>query len=404
MTNRVVVVGAGQAGFEVCAQLRALEMSGPIALISGETQLPYQRPPLSKAYLLGEMDLERLFFRPAAFYDDHNIDLHLGTDCLAIDRSTKQVRLGDGSTLEYDQLILATGARSIRLGETSGGDLDDVHYMRDLADADRIAKAVRADAKALVVGGGYIGLETAAVLAGIGMLVVVVEAAARILQRVASVQTSDFFRKLHQVHGVDIREDVMLQKLIATQEHITGAELSDGTKLSVDIVIVGIGVRPNQKLAEDAGLEIENGIKVDAQCRTSDPNIFAAGDCASFPHPDGQMRLESVGNAIDQGQLIAKVIMGQDMTYQPKPWFWSDQYDTKLQIAGLSNGHDIVVTRKTSPTAVSFWYYRQGQLIAVDAMNDPRAYMVGKRLIEGGISPDPEKVRNIEINLKELLG
>lgn len=401
--RKIVVIGAGQAGFESCAQLRALGMSGPITMIGDEVHRPYQRPPLSKAYLLGKMDIDRLFFRPASFFDEQNIDLRLGTACTMIDPTAKVVHLGDTSTVEYDDLILATGATPIRLPAAIGGNLDGVYYMRDLADADLISQAVGASGRALVVGGGYIGLEAAAVLSGLGLQVTVVEAAERILQRVASVQTSDYFRRLHEKHDVRIREGLTLSALVGDQGRVTGAEFSDGSTLDVDIVIVGIGVSPNQHLAQDAGLEVENGIKVDAQCRTSDPNIFAAGDCASFPYSGTQLRLESVGNAIDQGQLIAKIITGQEISYHPKPWFWSDQYDTKLQIAGLSKGHDNVVVRKTNDTSVSFWYFREGRLIAIDAMNDPRAYMVAKRLIDKGETPSPEKVEDLGVNLKDLL-
>jgi 3-phenylpropionate/trans-cinnamate dioxygenase ferredoxin reductase subunit len=401
--RHLVVIGAGQAGFEVCAKLRALSMEGPITLIGAESQRPYQRPPLSKAYLLGKMELDRLFFRSAAFYDDENIDLRLSTSCIAIDRKAKNVMLSDDSVLNYDALVLTTGARPVTLPGAIGGGLSGVHYVRDLADADRMAKDIKPGRKALVIGGGYIGLEAAAVAASLGLDVTLVEASERILQRVAAVQTSDYFRNLHAQSGVKVRENVMLEELIGDDERLAGAKLSDGTDLEIDVAIVGIGIRPNQELAAAAGLDIDNGIKVDAQCRTSDPNIYAAGDCASFPFNGGRIRLESVGNAIDQGQLVAQVIAGQDAEYQAKPWFWSDQYETKLQIVGLSTGYDKIITRKSSHASVSFWYFKGDQLLAVDAMNDPRAYMVAKRLIEAGKSPDPKWVEDTDLDLKQLL-
>lgn len=403
MDGRVVVIGAGQAGFELCARLRGSGWTGPITLVGDEDQPPYQRPPLSKAYLLGKMDLDRLFFRPRGFYEAEGIDLLLGVACTAIDREAQNVRLSDGRTLDYDVLVLATGARPITLPADIGGELAGVHYVRTLADADRMAADIRPGRRALVIGGGYIGLEAAAVAAGLGLEVVLVEAAPRILQRVAAPQTSDYFRALHAARGVDLREDVKLERLIGTDGALTGAALSDGSVLDVDVAIVGIGIRPNQDLAADAGLEIDNGIRVDATCRTSDPKILAIGDCASFPHDGGRIRLESVGNAIDQAQAAAKVIAGDAAPYAAKPWFWSDQYDTKLQIVGLSTGYDRIVERTGEGGAVSFWYFAGDRLLAVDAMNDPRAYMVGKRLVDAGRSPDPAAVADPATDLKTLL-
>lgn len=400
---RVVVIGAGQAGFEVCAKLRAQGWTGPITLVGEEAPPPYQRPPLSKAYLLGKMEVGRLFFRPAQWFEDENITLHLSTSCEAIDREAREVRLADGMTLVYDYLVLATGARPVRLPDAIGGGFEGVHYMRNLADADRLACAIAPGRRVLVVGGGYIGLEAAAVCAGLGLSVTLVESSDRILQRVASEQTSDFFRELHRQHGVEIRENTTLERLIEQDGRIVGAELSGGQTLEIDIAIVGIGVRPDQRLAEAAGLELNDGIAIDAQCRSSDPRIFAAGDCASFPYEGGCLRLESVGNAIDQAQIVAQVLCGHSAFYTPKPWFWSDQFETKLQIAGLSAGHDQVVLRKTNDTSMSFWYFRESCLIAIDAMNDPRAYMVAKRLIESGESPDRKEVSDTGTNVKELL-
>jgi 3-phenylpropionate/trans-cinnamate dioxygenase ferredoxin reductase subunit len=255
--------------------------------------------------------------------------------------------------------------------------------------------------RVLVIGGGYIGLEAAAVAAKKGLKVTLVEMADRILQRVAAPQTSAFFRKLHGDHGVDIREGCGLERLTG-DGHVSGADLTDGSHLDVDFVIVGVGIRPDTGLADEAGLEIDNGIKVDAQGRTSDASIWAAGDCASFPQNGGRLRLESVGNAIDMGELVAENMMGAGIEYVAKPWFWSDQYDVKLQIAGLNTGYDDIVAR-ASDGGESFWYFRGETLIAVDAMNDPRAYMVGKRLIESGKSADKAKVADPDSDLKALL-
>ncbi|MEC3859811.1 FAD-dependent oxidoreductase [Mesobacterium sp. TK19101] len=399
--QKVVVVGAGQAGASCVARLRSKGFDGSITLIGEEPVPPYQRPPLSKAYLLGEMEQERLYLRPESFYAENGIDLRVNDTVSAIDRGDRAVIAG-GHRIDYDHLVLATGSVPRRLPPAVGGLLDGVHVVRTLLDVDEMAPRFVAGARVLIVGGGYIGLEAAAVASKLGLEVTLVEMAPRILQRVAAEQTSDFFRAEHQRHNVTVLEGVGLTRLTG-EDKVTGAELSDGTTLALDFVIVGVGITPAAELAEAAGLDIDNGIKVDDHGRTSDPAIWAAGDCASFPHDGAQMRLESVGNAIDMGELVADNILGADRAYVPKPWFWSDQYDVKLQIAGLSTGFDSVVTRRDGAASVSFWYYRGDRLIALDAMNDPRAYMVGKRLIEAGKSPDPAAVADPETDLKVLL-
>jgi len=396
----IVVIGAGQAGSSLVAKLRTLGYDGAITLIGEEHAPPYQRPPLSKKYLLGEMDLERLFLRPESFYGENGIDLHLDERVDAIDRADKVVIAG-GRTVPYDQLVLTTGSVPRRLPGAIGGELAGVYVVRDLKDVDSMAPEFREGAHVLIVGGGYIGLEAAAVAASKGLKVTLVEMADRILQRVAAPETSDYFRNLHKRHGVDIREGVGLETLLG-EGRVTGARLSDGSALDVDFVIVGVGITPATALAEAAGLEIENGIKVDDHVRTNDPSIWAAGDCASFPHQGGRIRLESVPNAIDMAECVAENIMGAGKTYVPQPWFWSDQYDVKLQIAGLNTGYDRVVTRQ-GDSGVSFWYFKGDQLLAVDAANDARAYMVGKRLIDSGKTADPQAVANPETDLKALL-
>ncbi|MDX5381838.1 MAG: NAD(P)/FAD-dependent oxidoreductase [Rhodobacterales bacterium] len=398
----VVVVGAGQAGSSLVAKLRNSGFDGRVTLIGAEPVPPYQRPPLSKAYLLGDMALDRLFLRPESFYAEHQIDLRLNTRVTGIDRTAQTIALND-EVMPYDHLVLATGSDPRRLPASIGGALDGVFVVRDLADVDAMAPHVVAGKRALIVGGGYIGLEAAAVAAKRGLEVTLVEMADRILQRVAAPETSDYFRALHQGHGVTIREGIGLDRLLG-EGHVTGARLSDGTELAVDLVIVGVGIAPATALAEAAGLEIDNGIKVDAQGRTSDPAIWAAGDCASFPWKDRRIRLESVPNAIDQAECVAENIMGAGKDYVAKPWFWSDQYDVKLQIAGLNAGYDQTVVRPgDKPGSQSVWYFRGDELLAVDAMNDPRAYMIGKRLIEAGQSPAPAAVGDPDTPLKSLL-
>lgn len=397
--KRIVVIGAGQAGASLVAKLRSEGFSGAITLIGAEPVPPYQRPPLSKAYLLGEMGLDRLFLRPAQFYADQQVDLRLGQAVTKIDRAAKLVHRGDDS-LTYDALVLTTGSVPRRLPDAIGGALAGVHLVRDLADVDAMGPEFVAGANVVIVGGGYIGLEAAAVAAKRGLQVTVLEMAPRILARVAAPETSDAIRALHQAHGVTILEGTGLSRINGTTR-VTSVTLSDGRELPADFVIAGIGILPATALAEEAGLTLDNGIAVDAQGRTSDPAIWAAGDCASFPWRGGRLRLESVQNAIDQAELVARNILGAQLDYVPVPWFWSDQYDMKLQIAGLNTGYDRVVVREAP--ARSHWYFAGDTLLAVDALGDPRAFMLGKRLLEAGRSPDPAALADPATDLKSLL-
>ncbi|RUS58814.1 pyridine nucleotide-disulfide oxidoreductase [Pseudorhodobacter sp. E13] len=402
--KQIIVIGAGQAGASLVAKLRGLGCRDAITLIGSEAVPPYQRPPLSKAYLLGEMPAERLYLRPADYYAEHDITLRLGETVTAIDTGidtgAQTVSLG-GDVLRYDALVLTTGSTPRRLPASIGGALGGVFTLRDLSDVDAMRPYFTPGKRVVIVGGGYIGLEGAAVAAKLGLDVTVLEMAPRILQRVAAPETSAFFRKLHSDHGVKILESTGLDRLLG-EGHVTAARLSDGREIPADFVIVGVGITPATGLAEAAGIALDNGIKTDAQGRTSAPNVWAAGDCASFPTPGGQMRLESVPNAIDQAEVVAANLLGAEKPYIPEPWFWSDQFDIKLQIAGLNSGYDHIVTRQTEG-ATSFWYYKGATLLAVDAMNDPRAFMVAKRLLAMGKSPAPEAVSNPETDLKVLL-
>ena len=400
--SHIVVIGAGQAGASLVAKLRNAGFDGDVTLVGAESAPPYQRPPLSKAYLLGDIELERLYLRPENFYADQNIALRLNTRVNAIDVQAKEVVIGD-ERIAYDQLAITTGSTPRYLPAAIGGDLGGVHVVRTLADVDGMAPEFAEGRSVLIIGGGYIGLEAAAVAAKKGLKVTLVEMADRILQRVAAPETSDYFRALHAAHGVDIREGIGLERLTC-ESRVNGAILSDGTELEIDFAIVGVGIAPDSALAESAGLALENGIKTDAQGRTSDPSIWAAGDCASFPYRGTRIRLESVPNAIDQAEIVARNMLGEGVDYVAKPWFWSDQYNVKLQIAGLNTGYDNIVTRPgDKECSTSFWYYQGDTLLAVDAMNDPRAYMVGKRLVEGGKSPDKAAVADTSVELKALL-
>ncbi len=397
----IVVVGAGQAGAALVAKLRALGHDGPLTLIGAEPVPPYQRPPLSKAYLLGEMDMERLFLRPESYYTEQGITLITDAAVTALDPARRQIRMGD-QTLDYEQLALTTGAIPRRLPAALGGDLAAVHTVRTLADVDRMAPEFVAGRRMVVIGGGYIGLEAAAVGAKRGLSVTVIEAAPRILQRVAAAETSDYMRQLHAGQGVTLLEGTPLERLEGRDGRVIAAHLADGRVIAADFVVCGIGITPDDALAQAAGLTIDNGIATNAQGRTSDPHVWAAGDCASFPWRGEQMRLESVQNAIDQAECVAANMLGADQPYDPVPWFWSDQYDMKLQIAGLGTGHDRVFVRE-SGSARSHWYFGGGTFLAVDAMNDPRAFMLGKRLLTQRRSPDPARLADPAVDLKDLL-
>jgi 3-phenylpropionate/trans-cinnamate dioxygenase ferredoxin reductase subunit len=399
--THIVVIGAGQAGAALVAKLRSAGHDGAITLIGEETAPPYQRPPLSKAYLMGEMEQERLYLRNAEFYADNAITLRLGQPVTAIDAAAKTVTLG-AETIAYDQLALTTGSVPRRLPAAIGGDLAGIYTVRGLADVDAMRGECVAGRRVVIIGGGYIGLEAAAVASKLGLQVTVVEMAPRILQRVAAPETSDYFRALHTGHGVTVIEGAGLDRLLG-EGRVTAARLTDGRELPCDFVIAGVGILPATALAELAGVALDNGIAADAHGRTSDPAIWAAGDCASFPWRGGRLRLESVQNAIDQAETVAENMLGAGQEYVPMPWFWSDQYDTKLQIAGLNTGYDRIVTRGPEGDSVSFWYFRGDALLAVDAMNDPRAYMVGKRLLEMGRSVDPAAIADPATALKSLL-
>ncbi len=404
MTGRLVIVGAGQAGFALAAKLRSLKDTRPITIIGAEDCLPYQRPPLSKKYLLGEMSFDRLLFRPESWFSENDVEIRLASPVEEIDREAKHVRLFDGSTIAYETLGLATGATPRRLPAAIGGDLAGVYTVRDRKDADRLADEMRAGRRLLIVGGGYIGLEAAAVARHLGLEVMLIEMADRILQRVAAKETSDAMRAIHLAHGVVIQEKTGLVRLIGEGGKVKGAELSDGSVIDVDFVIVGIGVVPNDQLAADAGLETASGIVVDQFARTSDAAIFAMGDCAVFVWKGQRIRLEAVQNAVDQAEAAAAVMAGGTEPYDPRPWFWSDQYDVKLQIAGFNLGYDETVVRQGArENSLSVWYYKDGTFIAVDAINDAKAYVTGKKLLELGRNADKAVIADPSSDLKQLL-
>jgi len=345
-----------------------------------------------------------LILRPANWYENNNIQCITGRRVERIDAGAKSVLLDNGEMLKFDKLALTTGTRPRELPAVIGGNLGGVYIVRGIHHVDSFTPEMMEGRAALVIGGGYIGLEAAAVLKNKGLSVRVVEMAERILQRVACSATSDYFRELHQSHGVQIDEGLGINRLIEKNGRVIGAEFSDGSSMELDFVLVGIGVVANQELAEQAGIICKNGIVVNEYGQTSSPDIYAAGDCTSFEYKGQFIRLESVQNAIDQAECVAENIAGEAIEYLPYPWFWSDQYDVKLQIAGLNLGYDEVVLRPgTREGSRSIWYFDHGKFISVDAMNDPRSYMVGKRLLEGGLPITAEQAGDIDLELKSLL-
>ncbi len=404
MTGRLVIVGAGQAGFALAAKLRALKDTRPITIIGSEDVIPYQRPPLSKKYLLGEMSFDRLTFRPENWFAENDVEIRLSTYVEEIDRAAKRVRMQDGAFLEYETLALATGSTPRTLPASVGGDLDGVFTVRDKRDADLLAAEMKPGRRLLIIGGGYIGLEAAAVARHLGLEVTLIEMADRILQRVAAKETADVMRAIHESRGAVIREKTGLHRLVGENGKVRAAELSDGTTIEVDFVIVGIGVNANDQLAQDCGIDVGNGIIVDEFARTSDPAIFAMGDCAMLPWKGKRIRLESVQNAVDQAEAAAAVMAGGTTPYDAKPWFWSDQYDVKLQIAGFNMGYDETLVRPGAREgSLSVWYFREGRFIAVDAINDAKAYVSGKKMLETGIEPDKAILADPSADLKQLL-
>ncbi len=403
-SKRVIIIGAGQAGGEAAQRLRQGGFTGDITLIGEEPHPPYQRPPLSKKYLAGELGMDRLLLRPASVYADERVALLLPVRAVWIDRAGKRVRLEGGRELPYDALVLALGARPRPL-PIVGADLDGVYLFRTAADVDAIRRRFVAGAKLVVVGAGYIGLEAAAVARTLGLDVTVIETAVRPLARVTSPEIAGFFLDEHARQGVRFVLGAQ-PALIRGRSHVTGVALADDAEVPADLVIAGIGVTPETTLAQHCGLDLNNGIVTDQQCRTADPAIFAIGDCAARPmtHYDNRLqRLESVHNAIEGAKIVAAAILGHEHAAEA-PWFWSDQYDLKLQIAGLFQGYDKVVLRGTpAERAFAAFYYQGPRLIAVDAVNRPGEFLGAKTLIQRGQTIAPETIADTSRTMKELV-
>jgi len=402
--ERVVIAGAGHAAGQTIATLKKQKFAGEIVLIGDEPYLPYQRPPLSKKFLSGDLSAERLHVKPESFYSDPKIEVRLETPIVAIDRDSKTLRTVHGDSVSYDKLVLALGSRVRRLS-IDGADLDGVHYLRTIADVNSIRAELKNRKHAVIIGAGYIGLEVAAVIRQLGLDVTVVEMADRVMSRVVSAEISDFYQIEHTSHGVKLRLSTGITAFRGS-DRINAVEIADGEQVPADFAVVGVGIVPNTELAADAGLIVDDGIVVDDQCQTNDSNIYAVGDCTAHPNAiyNRQLRLESVHNALEQAKTAASNICGNEAHYSQVPWFWSDQYDLKLQIAGLSTGYDDVIIRG-NPADRSFacLYLKDGCLIATDAVNSPRDFLQSKVLIAGQLRIDRDKLADANVQLKDLL-
>jgi 3-phenylpropionate/trans-cinnamate dioxygenase ferredoxin reductase subunit len=402
MGTRIVIVGTGQAGVQTALSLRDEGFQGDIVMVGEEPGWPYQRPPLSKAYMLGKMDDDGILLKSPSLYADYRIDFRAGLRALAIDRVQRRVTLSDGASLDYDHLVLATGARQ-KLLSCPGADLEGVLPLRTLADAQAIMARLARVRRAVVVGGGFIGMEFAAVARAQGLDVTVIEIAVRPMARVLSQDMADFFRARHQAWGVDFRFGVGVAA-IRGEGHVSAVELTDGQTIEADLVLVGIGVIPNAELAEAAGLEVTDGIVVDEKLATSDPAIHAVGDVAQHPNrfsDIGPTRIESVQNAIDQGRVLAARLAGKPKPYDAVPWFWSDQGDLKLQIAGLANGYDRAVRRgDPAEGAFSVFLFSGERLLAVESVNKGADHIMARRLLTARTGLTPTQAADLSTPLK----
>lgn len=403
MSESVVIVGAGQAASQLVASLRTEGYAGTITVVGDEPYIPYQRPPLSKAFLAGDLARERLFIKPEEFYAEAKCHLMLNTRAVAIDRARKVVKLTDGLELAYTTLALTTGSR-VRTLPTPGADLEGCFYLRGIADVEHLQNRIAPGQRIVIVGAGYIGLEVAAVAVKRGLKVTVIEALPRVMARAACPQVSAFYEEVHRKAGVDLRLDTKLEGIAKANGKL--AVSTSAGALEADTVLIGVGIVPNVELAAEAGLKVDNGIVVDQFARTDDPAIYAIGDCANLPSayaPGGRVRLESVQNAIDQAKHAAAAICGKPKPYNEVPWFWSDQYDLKLQIAGLHGaGAKLVIRGNPADRSFAAFHLEDGVVVAVEAVNAAPEYMMGRRLIAARAKPAPERLADKAVPMKDM--
>lgn len=401
----VVIVGAGHAGAQAALALRQAQFSGSIAVLGEEPELPYERPPLSKDYLSGEKSFERILIRPVTFWTERAVQMLTGRRVDAVDAVAHTVRTAEGETIGYGRLIWAAGGHARRL-VCVGGDAEGVHSVRSRADVERLMAQLPSVRQVVVVGGGYIGLEAAAVLSKLGKQVTVLEAQNRVLARVAGEALSRFYEAEHRAHGVTVRLNTQVEALDTLEGHVTGVRLAGGERLPADMVIVGIGIVPAVAPLCAAGAEGDNGVAVDGLCRTTLPDVYAVGDCASHVNAfanGARIRLESVQNANDMATVAAKAMTGAAQAYHAVPWFWSNQYDLKLQTVGLSAGHDQALVRgDIGSRSFSVIYLRQGRVIALDCVNAVKDYVQGRALVVGGAQVAAERLTDTSVALKDL--
>ncbi len=401
----VLIVGAGHGGAQAAIALRQAKFAGSIAIVGDEPELPYERPPLSKEYLAGEKGFDRILIRQPAFWEEREIAMLRGRRVASIDPAGHSVTTEDGATIGYGSLIWAAGGTA-RLLPCGGHHLTGVHTVRTRADADRMIAEMPGVVRAVVIGGGFIGLEAAAVLAKFGKQVTLIEALDRVMARVAGPDLSRFYEDEHRAHGVDVRLGALVEA-IEGEDKVTGVRLAGGEVVPADLVVVGIGIIPAVQPLIAAGADGGNGVRVDAQCRTSLPDIHAVGDCALYASKfagGADVRLESVQNATDQATVAAKAILGEDVAYEATPWFWSNQYDLKLQTIGLSTGYDQAVVRGDPATrSFSVIHLRQGRVVALDCVNATKDYVQGRKLVETGAVIDPARLADTNVPLKEMI-
>ena len=406
MVLSCVVIGASHAAAEFVSTLRREGWDGEITVFGEELYLPYHRPPLSKTFLLENQTPDDILIRNSDLYDRLSVNFRLGRQVSKIDRAKKQIILGDGVKVGYDKLAICTGSR-VRKLDVNGGEVRGIHYLRTVDDVKSIQASIKTRGKAIIIGGGYIGLEMAASLKKIGMKVTLLELSSRLLERVAASELAEFFARVHGEEGIEIKCNKSVSSFESTDGRVKAVACSDGSVYDADLVVVGVGILPNVELAEDAGLRIQNGIVVDQYSRTSDPDIVAAGDCTNHPNEllDCRLRLESVPNAVEQAKSAAASICGKKRVYASIPWFWSDQYDLKLQIVGINRGYDEIVLRGDYKSNRSFvlFYFRHGQLIAADCVNRPKEFMVVKQILSKRLRLDISLLSDESIPPREFI-
>ena len=402
--ENLVVIGAGQSAIQCITSLKKEGYEGSITLVGEEEHLPYQRPPLSKGFLDDSINKERLYFKKLDFFTENKIQLKLGISATSVDIENNLVNLSDEEKLHFDKLVFATGSR-VRLLDFPGNDLDNIHYLRGLDDAENIKKGLEKSKHLVVIGAGYIGLEVAAIASEKGVKVSIVEMADRVMSRTVDPQISDYYLNLHQNNGVKFKFNTSLEE-IKGQGQVESVMCSDGTSINADMVIIGAGVIPNTEIAQNSGVSCENGILVDEFGRTNFKNVFACGDCTSHPNKllNMQLRLESVHNAMEQSKAVAMSVLDKPAEYSQIPWFWSDQYDHKLQIVGISGSHDTVTMRGSTDASKFMLFYTRGEeLVAVDAVNNPKDFLICRKLVANKVKIKTDMISDLNLNLNDLI-